>query len=212
MKAIEEQLARLASELRDTMERLLRQANFGPKNWTLPQPRVCVMEPKRSRLIRGWHSPRRWKQGVVKLDEVVLTPASVSKGVFHAAEVVAHELVHLANAVAGRQDTSRQGRYHNDHFRRAAEAMGLEVAQDEVHGWCRTELGAELSKQIRELIERGVLHPHAFKYQRRLGPLAKASLVKLSAACGVFAYVTRSNAATILRCGHCGEILSPSDE
>src|SRR5258708_23808553 len=117
MDAIEEQLARLADSLRTKMQRRLQSAELGPKTWKLPQPRVCVMEAKRSRLILGWHSAQRWKQGAVKLDEIVLTPASVSKGIFNAAGVVAHELVHLANAVAGRQDTSRQGRYHNSFFR-----------------------------------------------------------------------------------------------
>src|SRR5438128_8296195 len=134
MEAIEEQLARLADSLRVTMERRLQSAELGVKIWKLPQPRVCVMEAKRSKLILGWHSAHRWKQGAVKLDEIVLTPASVSKGVFNAAEVVAHELVHLANAVAGLEDTSRQGRYHNTCFRTTAEAMGLIVAKDTTNG------------------------------------------------------------------------------
>jgi hypothetical protein len=125
MDAIEEQLARLTDSLRTKMESRLQAAGLGPKSWKLPQPRVCVMEAKRSHLILGWHSARRWKQGAVKLDEIVLTPTSVGKGVFNAAGVVAHELVHLANAAAGREDTSRQGRYHNELFRATAAAMGL---------------------------------------------------------------------------------------
>jgi len=207
MEAIEEQLARLADSLRGTMERRLQAGEVGPKAWKLRQPRVCVMEAKRSRLILGWHSAQRWKQGAVKLDEIVLTPASVSKGVFNAAEVVAHELVHLANAVAGREDTSRQGRYHNELFRTTAEAMGLIVAKDGIHGWRDTRLGHELQEHVRDLIAQGVVDTHVFKYQRK-AVRVKASLVKLTAACGVFAYVTRSRADKVmLRCGECGEIL-----
>jgi hypothetical protein len=208
MEAIEEQLARLADSLRGKMERRLQTGEVGPKTWKLPQPRVCVMEAKRSRLILGWHSAQRWKQGAVKLDEIVLTPASVSKGVFNAAGVVAHELVHLANAVAGREDTSRQGRYHNELFRTTAEAMGLIVAKDGIHGWRDTRLGEELKEHVRELIRQGVLDTHVFKYQRKAVRVSEASLVKLTAACGVFAYVTRSQADKVmLRCGECGEIL-----
>lgn len=171
-------------------------------------PRVCVMEAKRSRLLLGWHSAQRWKQGAVNLDEIVLTPSSVSKGVFVAAEVVAHELVHLANAVAGREDTSRQGRYHNDLFRTMAVAMGLVVAKHGIHGWSITRLGAELKEHVRDLLRQGVLDTHVFKYQRKSGGVSKASLVKLTAPCGVFAYVTRSQANKVmLRCGECGEML-----
>jgi hypothetical protein len=207
MEAIEEQLARLTDSLRRTMERRLQKGQVGPKAWKLRQPRVCVMEAKRSRLILGWHSAHRWKQGAVKLDEIVLTPASVSKGVFHAAEVVAHELVHLANAVAGLEDTSRQGRYHNDLFRTTAEAMGVIAAKEGIHGWRDTRLGEELKGHVRELIAQGVVDTHVFKYQRKTARV-EASLVRLTAACGVFAYVTRSQATeVILRCGKCGGLL-----
>ena len=207
MNAIEEQLAALTDSLRTKMEQGLRTAGFGPQPWRLPQPRVCVMEAKRSRLILGWHSAQRWKQGAVKLNEIVLTPASVSKGAFNAAGVVAHELVHLANAVAGREDTSRQGRYHNELFRATAIAMGLVVAQDRVHGWCDTQLGGALNEHVRDLIRQGAIDTHVFKYQRRPGRISGPSLVKLVAPCGVFAYVTRSQAQVTLRCGHCGALL-----
>ncbi|HVS39329.1 MAG TPA: hypothetical protein VMS17_27475 [Gemmataceae bacterium] len=208
MNAIEEQLARLTDSLRRKMEGRLQEAAFGPNAWKLPQPRVCVMEAKRSRLSLGWYSPQRWKQGAVKLDEIVLTPASVGKGVLYAAGVVAHELVHLANAVAGRLDTSRQGRYHNELFRATAEALGLIVARDETHGWCETQLSEELNEHVRDLIRRGVVNTHVFKYQRQSGR-AKASLVRLTAPCGVFAYVTLAEAKEVtLLCGHCGGVLS----
>jgi hypothetical protein len=196
MEAIEEQLAGLANSLRGKMECRLQTAEFWARTWPLPQPRICVMEAKRSRSILGWHSAHRWKQGAVKLDEIVLTPASVSKGVFHAAGVVAHELVHLANAVAGRQDTSRQRRYHNEIFRTTAEAVGLIVAKDGMHGWRDTRLGEELTEHVRDLIRLGVVDTHVFKYQRKPGRASEASLVKLTAACGVFAYVTRSHTRT----------------
>ena len=113
-------------------------------------------------------------------DEIVLTPASVSKGVFNAAGVVAHELVHLANAVAGREDTSRQGRYHNEFFRTTAEAMGLIVVKDGTHGWRDTRLGEELTEHVPDLVRQRVLDTHVFKYQRKALRVSEASLVKLT--------------------------------
>src|ERR1700730_12322120 len=141
MKPIEVQLTPLADHLRERFQRALRAANFGPKQWALPKPRICVMEPKRSRRAEGWHSPKRWHQGFVSLDEIVVTPWAVDKGVLHAASILAHEFAHLANAVAQRNDTSRQGRYHNKTYRETAEALGLTVRRDESFGWCVTELG-----------------------------------------------------------------------
>lgn len=201
MDALELQLERLVDSLRKKMELRLEIAEFGVKRWKLPKPRVCVMEAKRSKSIRGWHSYRRWEQGAVKVNEIVLTPASVSKGVFNAAEVVAHELVHLANAVAGCEDTSRQGRYHNTHFKMTAEVLGLVVSKHETNGWCVTRLGDVLAEQIRDLIRDGTLKAHVFKYQWNAGRAAEASLARVSCSCGVFAYVTRNHAKSPnLRC------------
>src|SRR5439155_19518612 len=99
------------------------------------------------------------------------------------------------------------GSYHNEFFQKPVEAMGLIVASDENHGCRKTRLGEELIEHVRELIRQGVLDIHVLKYQRA-SSVSKASLVKLTAACGVFAYVTWSKAEeVVLRCGRCGEIL-----
>lgn len=213
MNVLEQQLTRLADSLLVVMERRLQRVKFGPKPWALPRPRVCIMEPKRSKRILGWYSANRWQQGAVKLDEIVLTPDSVSQGVYEAASTLSHELVHLANAVAERSDTSRQGRYHNAEFRETAEAMGLVVAQHPDHGWCETELGPELREIVKRMMETGKLSSHPFRYQRRRTTPAGRSLVKVTSPCGVFAYVTRGNADYLmLKCSCCGEFLRPVDD
>lgn len=212
MNILEEQLTQLADGLRVEMERRLERADFGPKKWTMPRPRVCVMEAKRSRTVLGWYSAHRWKQGAVRLDEIVLTPPSVSQGIYEAVGVLAHELVHLANAVAGRPDTSRNGRYHNALYRATAEAAGLIVTRHPAHGWSQTALGPELRGVVKQFIDTGTLSPHPFKYLRQTNPTAVPSLVKLTAPCGVFAYVTRANAdSLLLKCAHCGELLRRSE-
>lgn len=208
MEPLEEQLVVLGEKLRVELQRRLRKAEFGPKPWRIPKPRFCVMEPKRSRKVLGWHSPKRWQQGFVSLNEIVLTPAAVGKGVFFAAEVLAHEIVHLANAVAGRDDTSRQGRYHNELFRTTATAMGLKVSKDSNYGWCETSLGSELEGLVRGMVRRGLVDAHVFRYQRLSAPKAQPSLVKLIADCGTVAYVPRSQLGiTVLCCGRCGSVL-----
>ena len=168
------------------------------------------MEPKRSRRTEGWHSPKRWHQGFVSLDEIVVTPWAVDKGVLHTASVLAHEFVHLANAVAQRKDTSRQGRYHNKAYRETADALGLTVGKDESCGWCLTELGGDLADFVRRLTGNGAVDVHVFRYQRKSFPKEEPSLVKFVAdcRCGVLAYVPRKRAEDIaLCCGRCGAVL-----
>jgi hypothetical protein len=87
--------------------------------------------------------------------------------------------------------------------------MGLIVVKDGTHGWRDTRLGEELTEHVRDLVRQRVLDTHVFKYQRKAVRVSEASLVKLTAACGVFAYVTRSQADKVmLQCGECGEILN----
>lgn len=213
MEPIEEQLARLAEHLRGRLQRQLRAAKFGPKPWTLPKPRICVMEPKRSQTTEGWHSAKRWRQGFVNLNEIVFAPWAVDKGVLYAAGVLVHEFTHLANAVARRKDTSRQGRYHNGLYRETAIALGLVVEMDSTFGWCETALGKKLAGFVRELIREGVVDAHVFRYQRKATPRARPSLVKLVADCDcdVLAYVPwRRVDETVLRCGKCGTVLRPA--
>ena len=207
MTPLESQLDHLADELRVIVERRLRSADFGHRPWVLPKPRVLVMESSRSANVGGWHSAARWNQGAVKLDEIVLTPTSVSRGVLVAAEVLIHELVHLANSVAGRSDASRQGRYHNFLFRETAMAVGLKVSKDPKgdFGWCVTELGPELADSVRELNRKKVISLHVFKYRRVQATRADKSLVKLVCDCEMFVYVTLARAgATCIRCELCG--------
>jgi hypothetical protein len=48
------------------------------------------------------------------------------KGADHTLETMLHEAAHVLAKVRGVQDTSRQGRWHNQRFRAMAEEMGLE--------------------------------------------------------------------------------------
>ena len=56
------------------------------------------------------------------------TPAEVLGTLLHEA---AHALAHAR----GIKDTSRQGRYHNKHFKTHAEELGLTVEHDDRNGW-----------------------------------------------------------------------------
>ncbi|QDT53863.1 SprT-like family protein [Caulifigura coniformis] len=212
MEPLDSALAALARHLKKEFDERLSLTDFGPKHWVVPLPRILVMEPKRSTQTLGWYAPKRWGQGAVKLDELVLTPRAVSHGVLPAASVLAHELVHVANAIAKRADTSRQGRYHNELFRQTAECVGLTFKGDRSagFGWYNTSLGKELEAGIKELIRTKAVDVYPLRFQRRTKTKAKRSLVKLEASCncgdgGEFVYATAVRAPVIqLCCGVCG--------
>ena len=46
-----------------------------------------------------------------------------------------HEAAHALAHARGIKDTSRQGRYHNKHFKTCAEELGLTVIHDDRNGW-----------------------------------------------------------------------------
>ena len=213
MTPLQTTLEALAVELRARFEDLLRETDLGPKPWLLPMPRICVMEAKRSTATKGWHSPDRWHQGAITLDEIVLTPDAVSHGVFRAIEVLAHEFVHVANAAVDRADTCRDGRYHNKKFKETATVMGLVVSQCSPHGWHETTLGPELKGWVQQLIRDKKVSPHVFKYQRVGSSSKTRSLVKVACDCGTFAYVTQSRVDDFaILCGACGLVLLPSED
>ena len=62
-----------------------------------------------------------------------LTPAEVLA-------VILHEAAHALAHARGIKDTSRQGRYHNKHFKIHAEELGLAVEHDQHNGWSASKI------------------------------------------------------------------------
>jgi len=62
-----------------------------------------------------------------------LTPAEVLA-------VILHEAAHALACARGIKDTSRQGRYHNKHFKTHAEQLGLAVEHDQRNGWSASKI------------------------------------------------------------------------
>lgn len=58
--------------------------------------------------------------------ELFLAGEALAKGATQVLQTMLHEAAHTLAKVRGQQDTSRQGRWHNQVFRKTAEEMGLE--------------------------------------------------------------------------------------
>lgn len=119
------------------------------------------------------------------------------------AEVVGtllHEMVHLYNKQNGVSDTSRGGWYHNEKYRKAAEAHGLTVTKEDKYGWCRTALNEEMQQW---LTERGTsrfdLHRRAIPKKQR--KTAKSHSIKYQCPC--CGNSVRATKPVSIRCEDC---------
>lgn len=66
-----------------------------------------------------------------------------------------HEMAHLYNLQNNIQDCSRGGTYHNQHFKEAAEAHGLNVEHNKKYGWTITTANVETIAWVEENVRKG---------------------------------------------------------
>lgn len=126
----------------------------------MPMPVITIQTKGRKRVV-GWFSKERWQNGQPKkLPEINLCAEHLAEGLENIAEVLLHEMCHLANYLDGVCDCSTS-QYHNRHFKRRCESIRL-TCQKGPRGWAYTELSPEL----REIVRQVSLDPEAFKMYR----------------------------------------------
>jgi curved DNA-binding protein CbpA len=105
-----------------------------------------------------------------------LTPAEVLA-------VILHEAAHALACARGIKDTSRQGRYHNKHFKTHAEQLGLAVEHDQRNGWSASKItdAAEraYAAQLTALAEAMTL----WRRDETTGPTTRRSTNLIAASC-----------------------------
>ena len=88
----------------------------------------------------GHHAPQRWHVSGEDRAEIMISGEGLRRGAPAVLGTLLHEAAHALAAVRGIQDTSRQGRYHNKHFKTHAEELGITVGHDQRLGWSVTTL------------------------------------------------------------------------
>jgi curved DNA-binding protein CbpA len=88
---------------------------------------------KQTRL--GHHAPGRWNAAGEQLTEIMISGEGLRRSPGEVLGTLLHEAAHALAHARGIKDTSRQGRYHNKHFKTHAEELGLTVTHDDRHGW-----------------------------------------------------------------------------
>lgn len=99
----------------------------------------------------GHYAAARWNHYGARLSELFLSGESLKRGARATLVTVVHEAAHGANDTREMKDTSRQGRYHNDKFRKTAEEFGLVCTKDAKFGWLTS--GSDATDELCEKYE-----------------------------------------------------------
>ena len=187
---------------------------FKPRGIRLsPRPVITIqMRTRRSNTL-GWFSESVWhgrERDGESLSEINICAEHLQHDVYEIADTLIHEMVHYANALRGIEDC-KSNQYHNKHFKRECENVGLICRRSGSQGWADTELTPELKRLtdefgLGEAIEmfRGPLAPLGTRTVDDHRP-KKQKLAKWSCACPVnvrVAWSTRFDAC----CNICGQL------
>jgi hypothetical protein len=111
---------------------------------------ICLERPRRPGCL-GYHACARWQSDGEVVDQISVTALALGQGAAYALEVLLHEMVHAWNHLVKLQDVRSRNQYHNEHFRDAAQMVGLEcLGFDPQHGFAATRLSPQAAALVRE--------------------------------------------------------------
>ena len=114
---------------------------------------VITASPKGRKNALGWCSCQKiWKEKGKEeyYYEINLCAEYLCRPFEDVCKTLLHELIHLYNLQLGIRDCSRNGVYHNKHFKIAAEANGLTCERHKTCGWAITALTRETAEWLKE--------------------------------------------------------------
>ncbi|NEA37562.1 hypothetical protein [Streptomyces sp. SID13031] len=101
----------------------------------------------------GHFASNRWQHGDNQLAEVLISGEGLQRPVEEVFTTLLHEATHALAHTREIQDTSRQGRWHNQKFGLIASELGLDVLdKDPKHGWSKCTLRAETATTYKQVI------------------------------------------------------------
>jgi hypothetical protein len=137
---------------------------------------------KQARL--GHHAPGRWNVAGRQYAEVMISGEGLRRPPGEVLGTLLHEAAHALAHERGIKDTSRQGRYHNRHFKAHAEQLGLTVTHDDRFGWSAATITSATefayASQLHVLAEAMTLWRHG---ETTTGPATRRNTNLIAAAC-----------------------------
>jgi hypothetical protein len=91
-------------------------------------------------LRMGHYASLRWQHGTSRMPEVLVSGEGLNRAPAQVLTTLLHEAAHALAEARGVKDTSRQGRWHNQHFAKHAAELGLTTSKDDKLGWSPCEL------------------------------------------------------------------------
>jgi DnaJ domain/SprT-like family len=132
----------------------------------------------------GHHAPGRWNVNGQQYAEVMISGEGLRRTPDEVLGTLLHEAAHALAHSRGIKDTSRQGRYHNKHFKTHAEQLGLAAGHDQRNGWAVTTITdvtrIAYARQLHDLAQAMTLWRHG---ETTTGPATRRNSNFIAAAC-----------------------------
>jgi curved DNA-binding protein CbpA len=157
----------------------------------------------------GHHAPGRWNVNGQQYAEVMISGEGLRRTPDEVLGTLLHEAAHALAHSRGIKDTSRQGRYHNKHFKTHAKQLGLAAGHDQRNGWAVTTITdvtrIAYARQLHDLAQAMTLWRHG---ETTTGPATRRNSNFIAAACpcGRSIRVAASTLAEApITCAACGQ-------
>lgn len=132
-------------------------------------------------LVLGHFAAERWLTSSSQpLHEVLIGGEGLASGELELLVTLLHEAAHGLALARDIQETSRQGRYHNHHFKTLANELGLTVTRHPELGWSTSTLPPATAARYQPLLAQLA---HAVTLYRRPEPTARGAAGARSARC-----------------------------
>jgi curved DNA-binding protein CbpA len=148
----------------------------------------------------GHHAPQRWHAAGADRTEIMISGEGLARDAASVLGTLLHEAAHALAAARQIQDTSRQGRYHNQKYKTCAEELGITVEHDQRIGWSITTVPEATARryavQIAALAEAMTLWRHAEQQTARGSDGGRSTnLLAASCPCGRLIRIAASTLA-----------------
>jgi curved DNA-binding protein CbpA len=156
----------------------------------------------------GHYQTDSWITGTTARPEIMISGEGLHRDARSVLGTLLHEAAHALAAARSIKDTSRQGRYHNKHYKALAEELGITVEFDKTIGWSITTVPDHTAnvyeRELQALTEAMTLWRLDEPFTTGTTTRRSTNLLAATCACGRRIRVAASTLAEApITCGEC---------